>query len=185
MIIGENVHNLDSKFLLNFDKSTTFKFPSDIFYRPDEPDGIIMNSEFVLEDGILFNADKTELIYYPANVESRDCYKIPDTVYRMDAYAMAKSKIGTVIMPKAFGGINYNFAFTSSKIKNYVFSDTSLLDNYGICCDLGINCEEYGSDKKIYDDKEITFYCNKNSSAYEYAQANGYTIRPLSEAPGI
>lgn len=38
------------------------------------------NNSFVIEDGVLFNANKSKLILYPAKLETTDTYEIPSTV---------------------------------------------------------------------------------------------------------
>ena len=70
-------------------------------------------------DGVLFNTDKTRLLYYPAG-KAGISYTIPDTVKSIDGYAFAGCKLTKVQVP---GSV--------TKMGSYVFSDCTGLTSAG------------------------------------------------------
>ena len=80
------------------------------------------NTEFCDIDGVLFNADKTVLLFYPPAKPDKT-YTVPDTV-KVIAYAAFRTNknLDTVILGKNVEDIDSN-VFTSSFITSIVFND--------------------------------------------------------------
>lgn len=73
------------------------------------------NPAFCAVDGVLFNADKTELILYPAR-SSRTSYTVPDGVTGIWRRAFEGARLDTVLLPDTLIEIGDN-AFTNSLLK--------------------------------------------------------------------
>ena len=66
------------------------------------------NSSFCSESGVLFNKDKTTLIYYPLG-KNDSSYTIPDGVTVIEQYAFyCNSKLTSVTIPSGVTSIEYN-----------------------------------------------------------------------------
>ena len=61
------------------------------------------NSNFSSQDGVLFNKDKTELIYYPLGKNGG--YIIPDGVTAICDYAFSYSKLSDIVLPNSLRDI--------------------------------------------------------------------------------
>ncbi len=71
------------------------------------------NSAYSVADGVLFNADKTVLVLYPAAKEG-NAYTIPDTVATIGASAFYSATIKSVTIPSSVGEIQNSAFFQSS-----------------------------------------------------------------------
>ncbi len=76
------------------------------------------NKNYVSSDGILFNADKTELICYPCE-KAGVSYVIPDGIVTLDTGAFGGSDIESVVIPESVSIIMPNL-FEDTPLK-YVF----------------------------------------------------------------
>lgn len=76
------------------------------------------NKNFVSSDGVLFNADKTELMCYPKAKEG-ESYVIPDGVTIIASRAFCDTEIESVIIPESVSVVKF-YVFENSSLK-YVF----------------------------------------------------------------
>ena len=94
------------------------------------------NLYFSSENGVLYNADKTELIKYP-EASSAKSFKVPDSVIKIHAGAFKSSKLKTITLGQnlevigdaAFSDTNINEIILPESLKEigeYAFSGTRL-----------------------------------------------------------
>ncbi|MGN0522523.1 MAG: fibronectin type III domain-containing protein [Eubacterium sp.] len=111
------------------------------------------NPNYVSEDNVLFNKDKTELIQYPAKNSSTE-YNVPSSITYINDGAFALSEnLTNIIIPNNVTDIGYL--------------------SFGLCTNLqriiikNPNCEIYDDEFTISD--TATIYGYSNSTAEEYA----------------
>ncbi len=63
------------------------------------------NNQFLSEDGVLFNKDKTQLIAFPA--QKTGTYRVPDGVTRILDSAFTDSRLSEVVLPTSLTYIGY------------------------------------------------------------------------------
>ena len=119
--ITENITSIGSQVFRN----------SSVKYIGVSPD----NKYFSSADGVLFNKEKTELIYYPGNAKSNrndTYYIVPEGVRSIAPYAFYQSRFNTedssesrfgVILPDGLTNIG-EYAFSESNIKSIDIPDT-------------------------------------------------------------
>jgi len=73
------------------------------------------NPAYMVENGVLFNRDKSELICYPDQLQGND-YKIPDTVVKIGEYAFYFSQLTSITIPDSVVVIGRH-AFRGSKLQ--------------------------------------------------------------------
>lgn len=111
--IPKNVHNIGDNPLLGQEQLTKTTLTLD----PE-------NKNFILENGILYNKDKSKIILATCDVELN---KIPDTVTEIGAGAFAFNKYtGELTIPSSVKKIGY-LAFAYSKFSSIKFEDN--IDN--------------------------------------------------------
>jgi len=88
-----------------------------------------MNEKFCSIDGVLFNKDKTELIYYPSH-NKRTYYEIPKTVNKLltDSFYNTQ-KLNKLIIPESIDTIEYGAIITGNITEIYFCGDVPT--NYG------------------------------------------------------
>lgn len=75
------------------------------------------NPNYSSVDGVIFNKDKTELIFYPGMKNYYEgTYTVPDGVERIGDYAFSNANIKEVILPDSVHSIGYG-AFENSSIE--------------------------------------------------------------------
>ena len=97
------------------------------------------NPDFTVEDGVLFNKDKTILVCYPPGKEG-DTYTVPDSVERIGNYAFYKcEQLKQIILPDGLKEIG-DSAFSDcgiekidlpdglERIGQFAFSDSDLIE---------------------------------------------------------
>lgn len=119
IIIGEGISKID------FLESTMFCVPKLISIPASvteikglcSAENVIIdpkNEHYVVEDGVLYNKDKTELIRC-LNVQDRKIYKAPDTLKKIRPHAFWLDKSAErVILPEGFTRIE-DYGFTAAK----------------------------------------------------------------------
>ena len=75
------------------------------------------NQYFSSDDGVLYNKDKTELIYYPISKSDLDEYNIPDTVTEIGNGAFFFAQLKSITIPDSVQKIG-EFAFCNSYIES-------------------------------------------------------------------
>ena len=66
------------------------------------------NEDYVSEDGILFNKEKTKIISYPIGRKDIKEYEIPSTVTTLEEYAFGYSSLESIIIPEGVISIGNN-----------------------------------------------------------------------------
>ena len=92
------------------------------------------NEYFSSENGVLFNKDKSDLLYYPA-ANSRRKYTIPDSVNRISGYAFQYSNFSSITIPNSVEYID-GYAFMDSNITRIIIPDSvkSIYDSAFMSC---------------------------------------------------
>ncbi len=115
--------------------------------------------------GVLFNKDKSELIYYPSG-NSVSQYVLPETVKTVNSDAFHNaSNLSSVILPDGMQGIgDYTFLFCDN------------LEYIHIPASVAVIGEEIADFTNAY-------ICSESETSYakEYADANGYEFRICGE----
>lgn len=105
------------------------------------------NTNYVSEDGSLFNIQKDQLIrFYDGNYTLNDVYQIPSSVYFIDFYAFYQSNIGSVILNSNVTRVPFgcfessNVMYVNLKNVNQIssgaFEDTKRLKEIDISVDI-------------------------------------------------
>ena len=108
------------KSLINIGEDFTFLVPFLKEVILDE-----RNDFFAVEDGVLFNNDKTKIILYPPSKDVTE-YTIPDTVKAIGSYAFAagmkleKIKVPDSVKEIGFGAFAYSRALKEVNLPDYV-----------------------------------------------------------------
>ena len=99
------------------------------------------NPNFVSVDGVLFNEDKTMLLYYPAGKNRGGEYVVPEGTKDFGYTALEDTGLTAIELPLSFEGTVFGTDFSSNpdlkEIRiaaghpNYRFVDGMLLDKYG------------------------------------------------------
>lgn len=71
------------------------------------------NATYSSENGVLYNKDKTELIYYPPNSKQID-YAVPDTVKSLKEDALSNTKIRKLRIGKGLTDIDFGIAHSEN-----------------------------------------------------------------------
>lgn len=138
------------------------------------------NTDYIAEDGVLFNKDKTELICFPAG--KTGSYNIPNSVTNIWAKAFYNSGLTSVIIPKSVKSIgNYAFAYCNNLKIVDIPNSVSNID-YGAfwqCTNLttitipsSVEIIEYGAFGGC---KNLTIHCELDEEPYgwELVEWNG------------
>ncbi len=138
------------------------------------------NQTYSSKDGILFNKDKTELVYYPLG-KTETHYTLEPTVKVIGSHAVYSNKtLSSVTLPDAL-----------EEIGEYAFSNCSLLEDISIPTKVKL-IKQYAFNTKIssaaihsfdcvFEDKafsvnSLKIYACSGSSAEAYAKANSFTF---------
>lgn len=82
------------------------------------------NPNFVAENNIVFNKNKTEIIYYPSSIDDIK-YVIPNTVTTISDYAFHNSKIKELQIPNSVSKIGRYFCTRCSSLEKIYYNGTS------------------------------------------------------------
>lgn len=127
------------------------------------------NKYFTIENGILYNKDKTRLIFATHDI---DITRIPDTVKYIDSYAFYQcDSTNQLHIPESVKTIGYK-AFDSSKFSKIIFDS-----NFG-----DINFANYGKDINFY---EISYkysgcFANTTNTSFEFPIHDEFTNDKLN-----
>ena len=151
------------------------------FYGCERLDNIIVEESvyFCVEDGVLFTADKSELVLYP-EAKSGEEYIIPDTIQSIREYAFCGSDLVNVVIGENVTNIGFK-AFSQcgnltevsipdkvKRIEENAFEYCSNLNKMVIPD--GVEYIGYGA---FEDCSKLTIYGRYGSAAYDFAEASG------------
>ncbi len=71
------------------------------------------NKNYCSEGGVLFNRDKTELVFWPAGKQAEE-YAVPQTVTRLHTHAFRCSRVRRIILPESVTDIDDGRAFSQA-----------------------------------------------------------------------
>ena len=71
------------------------------------------NKHFVSVDGVLFNADRTVLLYYPDGKNVNGTYAVPEGTTRFGGAALSGAQISVIEIPASFNGASFYNHFSS------------------------------------------------------------------------
>ncbi|MGN0469237.1 MAG: leucine-rich repeat domain-containing protein [Acutalibacteraceae bacterium] len=110
------------------------------------------------ENGVLFNKDKSELLFYP-NTSGLTSYVIPDTVTRLGNYAFAECNLSNIEIPASVTEIgNYAF-YCCQKMEKITVDEEN--PNY--------SSDEYGV--LFNKDKSTLLQCPRQMTSYEIPES--------------
>ena len=122
------------------------------------------------EDGILFNKDKTKLVYYPAN-KPATVYTVPDTVTEIGEYAFSNiQNLAAIIIPD-----------TVEKIESYAFHSFNLRDIYFEGTEEEWNAFEASTNTAV---KNATVHFNYRNGDHVHDYSQEITVAPTCTADG-
>ncbi len=124
-------------------------FSSDILERVDVAPG---NSVYSSVDGVLYNKDKTEMIYYPVAREGK--FEVPNGVVDLNS-AFSKSKLSEIILPDSLKNLGSGF-YLCRNLKSITF--------------LSKTCN-FDEGERL--SKELVIYGYSGSTAEEMAKKSG------------
>lgn len=119
------------------------------------------NSNFILEDGVLFDCKKEKLLYFPPN-SPLESYVIPDTVKEICDNAFEDSSLTSVIIPEGVKRIGTTAFFFCSGIE---------------CLDLPRSVEEFGDEP--FEEGPQMVRVHEDSYAEEWACGNLYQFEVI------
>ena len=148
--LGDETFN-DLKYLLKVDiPYNVTKINTNVFAGCDNLESINIaknNSQYISEEGILYDKNKKNLFKYPSAKENKN-FAVPSSLERIEDYSFTYTKNIEVL--NITDKVNYigSYAFSSSNVKEiYFFGDKP---NFG---------------EKPFNNTNITFYClNENSN---------------------
>ena len=120
------------------------------------------NKYFSSENGILFNKDKSELMYYP-NKKNEETYTIPNSVTYISSSAFCNNcTLKSIIIPDSVTFID-SYAFSYCNLTSItILASVNRIEDFAFD----------GCDK-------LTIYANKNSSAENYAKHNSIPFKEI------
>ncbi len=150
------------------------------------------NSNFIEYKGVLFNADQTVLLAYPAGAAATE-YAAPDTVKTIAPYAFFyANRLTGVTLPQTLSEIGaYAFAYCSAlsafdvpaavtALRQSTFTDCYALETVTV----GEQVREIGD--WVFDFcSNLTLHCRYNSATYLYAQENNIPVSLFSETVSL
>lgn len=86
------------------------------------------NPNYTVDDGVLLNADKTELIAYPGGAKARDSYTIPSTVTTVASGAFVGCDAAKLVIPSTVTTLP-SWSFNGGTIKEIVCNTETLPDS--------------------------------------------------------
>ncbi len=108
-----------------------------------------------MDNGVVYSADKTILIYYPAKLEATTYTVLPGTKIIAEGAFSGNSKLETVVLPAGLVEINKNAFNTATALVNIEIPNTVELIGEGAfqyCSKLAITFEEGGDAKLVISD---------------------------------
>ena len=122
------------------------------------------NTFFTLQDGVLFNKDKTVLIKYPENKRSDEAYIVPDGVKELSMHALANnSNILGIILPETLEIIGEETFEDCNKLTEITIPAgvTTINSNPFNGCDRLRKIYVNGNNRNFCDENGILFDKNK------------------------
>ena len=151
-------------------------FSSDILERVDVAPG---NSVYSSVDGVLYNKDKTEMIYYPVAREGK--FEVPNGVVDLNS-AFSKSKLSEIILPDSLKNLGSGF-YLCRNLENIVIPQNVNVENIEWYCYAISGCDSLKSitflsktcnfDEGERLSKELVIYGYSGSTAEEMAKKSG------------
>lgn len=131
VVLGNNVKSIGSRAFANSDirkitiSANTCDFDySEVFKDCANISSLIIeegNPNFVVENGVVFNADKTVLYLYSANIQNTE-YVVPEGVLKISAYAFkGNAYITKVTLPESLKVIGHMAFYNTDALLTYVF----------------------------------------------------------------
>ena len=78
------------------------------------------NKNFSAEDNVIFNGDKTTLIYYPVALEEKE-YVIPSTVTKIGKEAFTESELDSIVFPLHLQTIEESAFYGNRHLRQILF----------------------------------------------------------------
>lgn len=204
--IPSTVTTIGEEAFYGADKMLTFNIPAGVtnigdgaFASCDSLTSLTVaagHPNFVVENGVLFDAGKTKLIQYPAGL-SQQTYTIPSTVSTIGAYSFSASKLAGIMIPSAVKEIGESAFSYSATLETLEFEHESKLEKIGdraFCdnktlkaIDIPASVKTIGRSAFMNNTalSEVTFSDEALTSIEEYAFCNCTGMRGITIPKGI
>ncbi len=133
------------------------------------------NENYCDVDGVLYNAQMTELIHYPASREGSE-YSLPDTVERICSFDGSKN-LKKITLPESVRKIGMGAFCLCNSLENIVIPESVSEIEYAAfsCCEHLESVTVMNKECEIYDDYDTisidsVIYGYENSTAQKYAE---------------
>ena len=132
------------------------------------------NSIFASENGVLFDKNKTRLIYYPSG-KTDESYEIPNGVVTIDGQAFfCCSNLVSIKLPHSVTEISEYAFFGCTKLKSIIIpSSVTTIWRYAF----GYCSGDWWLDKIA----NFKIYCYSGTAGEQYAKDNGFTYELLDQ----
>ena len=136
------------------------------------------NSIFASENGVLFNKNKTRLIYYPSG-KTDESYEIPNGVVTIDGQAFfCCSNLVSIKLPHSVTEISEYAFFGCTKLKSIIIpSSVTTIWRYAF----GYCSGDWWLDKIA----NFKIYCYSGTAGEQYAKDNGFAYELLADKPTL
>ena len=145
------------------------------------------NKNYVDEDGVLFNKDKSVLVRYPQGKSRELSYKIPDTVKRIGDYAFScASHLTNISIPNSVTNIGVNafdhcVCLQSIKIPNSVTTIKEYTFSYCGSLEITIPRSVITIEDGAFNYCLVTIYGYKDSYAETFAKNSSFEFKKIEE----
>lgn len=123
------------------------------------------NTELLLEGNVLYNKDKTRLIRYQNNPNSKS-FTIPESVLKVEKCAFASSSLEELTISNSATEFDCEYSFDYNSIKNVYFNGTQEQWNE--------NNEKFGYSYSQLFEENATIHCLSNGSDSSSTDTTGF-----------
>lgn len=135
------------------------------------------NTKYISVSGVLYNKDKTKLLYYPTN--KTGVYTAPSTLTTVGYYSIYyTNQLTTVKLPKTVTSIEEG-AFGTSKVKEIYFSGSQ--PTFTSNCFYGLNMTAYYASTGTWDTSNIDLYGAKAIKWVKWTPTTSYVQKIKGE----
>ena len=127
----------------------------------------VNNEDYVSEDGILFNKEKTIIISYPIGRKDIKEYEIPSTVTTLEQYAFAHSSLESIIIPEGLTDIEMYAFYGCDNLKTLTIPNSVKTIGPSVVS------------------KSTIIYANADSKGHKYAEEGNYRYILIGTATEI
>ena len=129
------------------------------------------NPAYSSKDGVLFNKDKTTIIFYP-NEKGDSVYKLPEGVVRIEDYAFRYADTKEIVLPESLEEIGENAFFKAGYLeKLHLPKNVRLIGNDAFVLNYNLSKVTVDKENPYFSDLNGVLY-NKDKTAILYYPVN-------------